>query len=108
MSLTVEYSYFLLLAIIVMATLYSSVGHGGASGYLAAMAFFDLPPDTMKPAVLIMNIFVASFVLWRLSRERYLNWQLFLPIAIGSVPFAFIGGSITFSSAPCWYSPPCT
>jgi len=95
MSLTVDYSLLLLIAIVVMAMLYSSVGHGGASGYLAAMAFFDLPPDTMKPAALIMNIFVASFVLWRLSRARYLNWRLFVPIAIGSIPFAFIGGGIT-------------
>ena len=95
MLLTVEYSWFLLITIIVLATLYSSVGHGGASGYLAAMALFDLPADVMKPAALIMNIFVATFVLWRLSRERYLKWRLFVPIAIGSVPFAYIGGGIT-------------
>lgn len=94
----VEYSYFLLILITVMAVLYSSVGHGGASGYLAAMAFFNLSPDVMKPAALIMNVFVASFVLWRLSRERYFNWQLFLPIAIGSIPLAFIGGSLTLDA----------
>lgn len=99
MSLTVEYSYFLLLLITIMAVLYSSVGHGGASGYLAAMAFFGLPPDIMKPAALIMNVFVASLVLWRLSRKRYFNWQLFIPIAIGSIPFSYIGGGITLDES---------
>ena len=99
MILTVEYPYILLILITVMAVLYSSVGHGGASGYLAAMAFFNLSPDLMKPAALIMNIFVASFVLWRLGRERLLNRQLFIPIAIGSVPFAFIGGSIALDAS---------
>jgi len=99
MVLTVEYSYFLLILITVMAMLYSSVGHGGASGYLAAMAFFDLSPDVMKPAALIMNIFVASFVLWRLCRERHFNWQLFVPIAIGSIPLAYLGGGISLDES---------
>ena len=99
MVLPVEYSYFLLILITVMAVLYSSVGHGGASGYLAAMAFFGLSPDVMKPAVFIMNIFVSSFVLWRLSRERYFNWRLFIPVAAGSIPFAYIGGSITLDES---------
>ena len=99
MELTVQNSSFLLILITVMAVLYSSVGHGGASGYLVAMAFFNLSPDIMRPAALIMNIFVASLVLWHLSRERIFNWRLFLPIAIGSIPFAILGGGITLDES---------
>jgi hypothetical protein len=92
--LTYEYSCWLLLLIAVMALLYSSVGHGGASGYLAAMALFGLAPEFMKPAALIMNIFVAALVLWRLTRAGYFNWSLFFPVIIGSVPMAFVGGML--------------
>ncbi len=77
-----------------MATLYSSVGHGGASGYLAAMALFGLAPEVMKPAALTMNLFVASLVLYRLYRADYFSWRLFLPIAIASMPMAFWGGTL--------------
>jgi hypothetical protein len=84
----------LLLALIVVAALlYSSVGHGGASGYLAAMAFVGLSPGTMKPAALSMNIFVAGLVFVRLARAGQFNARLFLPFAIGSVPLAFVGGA---------------
>lgn len=78
-----------------MAALYSSVGHGGASGYLAAMALFGLAPDVMKPAALTMNLFVASLVLFRLYRADYFSWRIFLPIAIASMPLAFWGGMLT-------------
>jgi len=84
----------LLLMIAVMATLYSSVGHGGASGYLAAMALFGLAPDMMKPAALTMNLFVASLVLFRLSRAHYFSWRIFIPLAAASMPMAFWGGSL--------------
>ena len=63
----------LLLALFVMAVLYSSVGHGGASGYLAAMALFSLSPESMRPAALVMNIFVAALVWLRLYRAHYLD-----------------------------------
>ncbi len=89
-----EYFVLLLLMIGVMAMLYSSVGHGGASGYLAAMALFGLAPETMKPAALTMNLFVASLVLVRLYRARYFSWRLFLPIAVASIPMAFWGGTL--------------
>ncbi len=77
-----------------MAMLYSSVGHGGASGYLAAMALFGLAPDVMKPAALTMNLFVASLVLYRLYRADYFSWRLFFPLAIASMPMAFWGGTL--------------
>ena len=92
-------SLWLLLLVAVMAILYSSVGHGGASGYLAAMALFGLEPAMMKPAALTMNIFVTLLVLWRFSRSGPFNWRLFLPFAIASVPMAFIGGAYTLNSS---------
>jgi len=90
-----EYFALLLMMVCVMAMLYSSVGHGGASGYLAAMALFGLAPDVMKPAALTMNLFVASLVLIRLYRAHYFSWRLFLPIAMASMPMAFWGGTLT-------------
>lgn len=92
-------SPWLLLLVAAMAVLYSSVGHGGASGYLAAMALFGLVPAVMKPAALTMNIFVTVLVLWRVSRAGAFNWRLFLPFAVASVPMAFIGGAYTINSS---------
>ncbi|MEN8108243.1 MAG: sulfite exporter TauE/SafE family protein [Pseudomonadota bacterium] len=92
-------SLWLLLLVAVMAILYSSVGHGGASGYLAAMALFGLEPAMMKPAALTMNIFVTVLVLWRFSRTVPINWRLLLPFAVASVPMAFIGGAYTINSS---------
>ena len=91
-------SIWLLLLIALAAVLYSSVGHGGASGYLAAMALFGMEPAMMKPAALTMNIFVTALVLTRLGRAGYFNWRLFLPFAAGSLPLAFIGGAMTLHS----------
>lgn len=92
-------SPWLLLLVVMAALLYSSVGHGGASGYLAAMALFGLEPAMMKPAALTMNIFVTMLVLWRVSRTCPFNWRLFMPFAVASVPLAFIGGAYTINSS---------
>jgi len=92
-------SFWLLALIAIAAVLYSSVGHGGASGYLAAMALFGLEPAMMKPAALTMNIFVTTLVLARLTRAGYFNWRLFLPFAAGSLPLAFVGGAWTLNAS---------
>lgn len=76
------------------AILYSSVGHGGASGYLASMGLVGVAPAIMRPTALVMNIAVASISLHRFARANGFNWRLFLPFAITSVPMAFIGGRI--------------
>ena len=91
-------SYWFLSVIAIAAILYSSVGHGGASGYLAAMALFGMEPALMKPAALTMNIFVTVLILSRMSRAGLFNWRLFLPFAIASVPMAFVGGAYTINS----------
>ena len=76
------------------ALLYSSVGHAGASAYLAAMALVGLPVAVMRPTALVLNLFVASIVTFRFAIAGHLPWRSLVPLAIGSVPAAFIGGSI--------------
>jgi uncharacterized protein len=76
------------------ALLYSSVGHAGASAYLAAMALVGIPAATMRPTALVLNLFVASIVVVRFARAGHLPWRSLVPLAIGSVPAAFVGGSI--------------
>ena len=78
-----------------VAFLYASVGHGGASGYLALMAIFSISPDVMKPTALLLNLFVSLISFIQFYRGKHFNWKLFLPFAIASVPMAFVGGAIT-------------
>lgn len=74
------------------ALLYSSVGHGGGSGYLAVMALFSFAPEMMKPIALSLNIIVSSIATVRYYRANYFSWRLFWPFAVTSIPLAFIGG----------------
>jgi uncharacterized protein len=78
-----------------VAFLYSSVGHGGASGYLALMAIFSITPDVMKPTALLLNLFVSLTSFIQFYRGKHFNWKIFLPFAITSVPMAFLGGLIS-------------
>jgi uncharacterized protein len=89
-----QYSFILLMAIGLMAVLYSSVGHGGASGYLAAMALWGLLPEEMRPATLLMNIVVTSWLLFRFQPYKLMPYKLFWPLVIASTPLAFVGGLI--------------
>src|SRR5665811_1871810 len=84
----------LTLLIFVAALLYSSVGHAGASGYLAAMALFNLAPDVMKPTALVLNLVVATVGTIRFARAGCFAWNLFWPFAVLSVPLAFVGGAM--------------
>jgi uncharacterized membrane protein YfcA len=76
------------------AALYSSVGHAGASAYIAAMALFSIAPETMKPTALALNLLVAGFGTWRYSSRGLTNWKLVLAFALTATPAAFIGGGI--------------
>jgi uncharacterized protein len=80
--------------IFIAAGLYSSVGHGGASGYLAAMALFGMAPAVMKPTALVLNIIVAAIATFKFVRAGCFDKSLFWRFAAGSVPCAFLGGSI--------------
>ena len=81
--------------IFLAALLFSSVGHGGASAYLATFALVSMAPAEMRPAALCLNVLVASIGLYKFYRVRAFNWRLFWPIALTSVPAAFMGGKIT-------------
>ncbi len=80
--------------IAVVALLYSSVGHAGASGYIAVMTLFGLAPAVIKPAALVLNILVACLTSWHFRRAGHFSWTLFWPFAVLSIPFAFLGGAI--------------
>jgi uncharacterized protein len=80
------------------ALLYSSVGHAGASAYLAAMALVGVSASTMRPTALVLNLFVATIVIVRFARAGHLPWRNLVPLAAGSVPMAFLGGSIDLPS----------
>ena len=83
----------LLTALIFLAALlYSSVGHAGASGYLAAMALFQLSPTEMRPTALVLNLVVATIGAIQFSRAGCFSWNIFWPFAMFSVPCAFVGG----------------
>lgn len=84
----------IILAIFIVAVLYSSVGHGGASGYLAVMAMLSVAPEITRPTALVLNLFVASIGTYLFYRAGYFSWRLFWPFAAASIPFAFIGGMI--------------
>jgi uncharacterized protein len=85
---------FLAGCIFISALLYSSVGHGGASGYLAAMTLFGVAPAVMKPTALVLNIIVAAIATTKFYRVGCFNQSLFWQFALGSIPCAFLGGSI--------------
>ena len=84
----------LCLAILVVAFLYSAVGHAGASGYIAVMTLFGLAPTVIKPSALVLNILVASLTSYQFWRAGHFSWPLFWPFAVLSVPLAFLGGYI--------------
>lgn len=88
-------SLILPLLIFLAAILYSSVGHAGASGYLAAMALVGLAPAEMKPTALLLNILVASIASVQFARAGCFSWKLFWPFAVTSLPLAYIGGAAT-------------
>jgi hypothetical protein len=80
------------LAIGVVAFLYSSVGHAGASGYIAVMALWGLAPTVIRPTALVLNILVASIGAFQFWRAGHFSWRLFWPFALLSVPAAYLGG----------------
>ena len=87
----------------IAAALYSSVGHGGASAYLAIMALFSVAPETMRPTALALNLVVATFAAGRFAMKGQTNWRLLAAFAVTAVPAAYLGGSIKL--APELYRP---
>jgi uncharacterized membrane protein YfcA len=91
MSESTTIFYFLLFLV---AFLYASVGHGGASGYLALMAIFSITPEVMKPTALMLNLFVSLTSFIQYYRGRHFKWKVFFPLAVASIPMSFIGGLV--------------
>jgi uncharacterized protein len=85
------------------AVLYTSVGHAGASAYIALMALFGIAPAVMRPTALALNILVAGFTSWRYLRAGLFRWRTLWPFLLGAVPLAFLGGAIQLPGA--YYKP---
>lgn len=86
-------------ALFIVAFLYSSVGHGGASGYIAVLGLLGFAALTIKSSVLILNIFVAGISFYHYYRSGHFRWKLFYPFAILSIPMAYLGSFIVLEDA---------
>lgn len=83
--------------VFIIATLYASAGFGGASGYLTAMSFFDIPANVMASSALVLNVLVSSISFTNYTRAGHLRTDLLIPFLITSVPAAFLGGYLEIS-----------
>lgn len=82
------------IAVAAVAFLYSSVGHGGATGYLAAAALLGLSPALARPGALWMNCCVAGIAFWRFQRAGFFEVKVFWPLAAASIPCAWLGSRV--------------
>ena len=98
-----EWIPLLVACIFVIAFLYASVGHGGASGYLAVMALFSLHPEALKPTALLLNIVVAGMATWIYISAGQFVWRVLWPFIVTSIPASFLGGY--FNMPPTFYRP---
>ncbi len=96
-----ETTYLLIGGIFLIGFLYSSVGHAGASGYIAVMSLIGMTPAEIKPTALLLNILVASITAWQFYRGGHFSWSLFWPLAALAIPCAFLGGAINLPTA--WF-----
>ncbi len=98
-----EFEFFKILPLVfLIAALYSSVGHGGASGYLALMSLLGISSLYMRSSALILNLFVSAIAFYQFYKAGYFRWRLFYTFAVASVPMAFIGAKINLD--PVWYN----
>lgn len=84
--------------VFLVAMLYSSVGHAGASGYIAVMSVCNLTPEVIKPTALVLNVLVATLATVQFWRAGHFSWRLFWPFAVFSAPLAFVGGWLNLST----------
>ncbi|MDQ2719886.1 MAG: sulfite exporter TauE/SafE family protein [Bacteroidota bacterium] len=89
-----DYQLLFPLALMLVAFLYASIGHGGASGYLAIMALFDISPENMRSSVLILNLLVSLISFINYWHKGYFRWKVFWVFAISSIPAAFFGAML--------------
>ena len=86
-----------LILLLIIAYLYSTVGHGGASGYLAIMVLFGISPACIRPSAFVLNLFVSAIAFYSYYKAGYFRWKILLPFVIASVPLAYIGAGINVS-----------
>lgn len=89
----------LALLFFLIALLYAAVGGGGGSGYLAVMGLLGVPVAAMRPTALTLNILVSAIGTWQYARAGYFRPHLFWPLALASVPMAYVGGRLTLDAA---------
>jgi uncharacterized membrane protein YfcA len=77
-----------------VAVLYSSVGHAGASGYIASMTLLGFAPDQVRPTALALNLLVGGIGLFRWWRGGHVRWRNVLPFVLASAPAAFLSAQI--------------
>ena len=94
--MNIEFNWLLLL-IPIVAFLYASVGHGGASGYIALMYLFSFSETSIKPVALVMNLFVAGIAFYHYWKQGYFKFDVFIYFALGSIPLSFLGGYLQVS-----------
>ena len=98
MLLTENTIWIFILSLLIISFMYSSIGHGGASGYIALMAIFNLSPEIMRPTGLILNLFVSGIAFYHFWKNGYFNKKLFFIFSISSIPLSFIGGTLIIDS----------
>lgn len=86
--------YLLIICLFIIAALYSSIGHGGGSGYLALFAIFGISPLFMKTTALTLNLFVSGIAFYSYYKAGYFRFRLILPFIIASIPSAYLGALI--------------
>jgi len=97
----VQYESLFVIGLMLIAFFYSSVGHGGASGYLALMALFSFAPESIRYYALVLNLVVSAIAFISYFRAGFFRWRQVVPFLITSIPAAYIGA--TFSINPVVY-----
>lgn len=93
-----EWELLLAFCLFLGAALYTTVGHAGASAYIAIMALFGVAPAVMRPTALVLNILVSAYASWRYVGAGLFRWRTLWPVLISAIPMAFIGGAIQLPS----------
>lgn len=93
-----ESLWLLCLCVALVAWLYASVGHAGASGYIAVLSLFGIAASDIKPMALVLNVLVASIASIQFYRAGHFSWKLFWPFAAAAAPMAFLGGRLSLPS----------
>jgi uncharacterized membrane protein YfcA len=95
--MAVSAQIFIPVLLLIVAFLYASVGHGGASGYIAVLTLFNIAMPVYKPVVLVLNIIIAGIAFIQFYRAGYFKWKLAFPFLITSIPAAYIGSQFKTS-----------